>query len=113
MLTFLSIGMFVSCSKDNNTSQGEALTITPDVATHLEGESFKFTVKSGDGSDVSSQASIMVDDKVITGSTFYSLTPGTFSVKATYSGTTTKPVEITVTENSLTALTVTPSLQML
>jgi thiol-disulfide isomerase/thioredoxin len=111
LLTFLSIGMFVSCGEDKTTGNGEALTITPDAATHYEGESFKFTVTTGDGSDVSDQAAIMVDDKSYTANSFYSLTPGTFTVKATYSGTTTKPVQITVAANPtpMTALTVTPS----
>src|SRR5580765_5044492 len=99
LFTFLGLGVLNSCGSDTASNSGEALTITPDVATHYEGESFKFTVKSSDGSDVSSNAAITVNDNAITGASFYSLTPGTFTVKATYSGATTKPVQITVAAN--------------
>src|SRR5436190_24185635 len=111
LLTFLGLGV-VSCTKENSSDTPEALTLTSDVATHYEGESFKFTVKSNDGSDVSSDSKILVDNVEIPGKTFYSLTAGTFKVSATHAGITTKAIEITVTKNTvpLTAITVTPSI---
>lgn len=111
LLTFLGLGVFISCTKDSATTNGAALTVTSDAATHYTGESFKFTVTAPDGTDVSSQAAITVSSTPITGNTFYSLTAGTFTVTATYAGTTSKSIQVTVTENPvpLTSMTVTPS----
>ena len=57
LLTFLGLGV-VSCTKENSSDSAEALILTSDVATHYEGESFKFTVKSTHIVDINDSVNI-------------------------------------------------------
>jgi len=62
------------------------IIITANKSIVSVGESIVLVVKTNSGMDVTSQASISINDVKISGSQYLATSPGNYSVKATYSG---------------------------
>nr|WP_294937075.1 Omp28-related outer membrane protein [uncultured Flavobacterium sp.] len=113
LLTIVSLGIFSSCSSDESSEGGNDFTIavTSDFVTRYTGEDFTFTVKKNDGTNVTSEAIVSVNNTAISGNVFNSAVAGTFTVKATYGGKTSSNLTVIVTNAPapLTAIAVTSS----
>ena len=73
-----------------------ALTLLADVTTIDVGDDVTFTVTEDGGTDVTSSSTIEVDGSALAGNVFTGQTPGTYDVIATYNGSTSNTVTITV-----------------
>ncbi len=116
-LAFLAFGMFISCSKDDSGNGGsgvQSISISSDFQDRLTGETFTFSVVTNAGTNVSSEAVIIVNNEPITGHVFTPTSAGLYSVKATFSGksspiivvnVTAALTSIALTSNSLEAMT--------
>lgn len=116
-LAFLCFGMFISCSKDDSGNGGsgvQSISISSDFQDRLTGETFTFSVVTNAGTNVSSEAVVIVNNVPITGHVFTPTSTGLYSVKATFSGksspiivvnVTAALTSIALTSNSLEAMT--------
>lgn len=92
---------FSSCSKDYEVIPPEGyLVLSADNSLRLINNPISFTVITQNGEDVTADAVFYVDDQIISDNTYTSATPGTFSVKAVYSGVTTDIVSVTFHDGS-------------
>lgn len=116
-LAFLAFGMSISCSNpdsDNGGSGVQSISISSDFQDRLTGETFTFSVVTNEGTNVSTEAVIIVNNEPITGNVFTPTTAGSYSVKANFSGksspiivvnVTAALTSIALTSNSLEAMT--------
>jgi len=89
LITLLTFGLFISCSKDNNnTGDGgssiQSITITANTTDAYTGDNIQFTVKGNNNADVSSSAIIYVNTTPLVTNFFTPTSPGTLSVYAVY-----------------------------
>ena len=89
LFTLLTIGLFISCSKDNNNagdsgSSIQSITITANTTNAYTGDNIQFTVKGNNNADVSTSAVIYVNTTPLATNFFTPTTPGTLSVYAVY-----------------------------
>lgn len=94
VLTFLSLGLIVSCSKDDgsdSSGHSTSYTVTADYTTRLVGETVTLTMKTPLNQDVTSSTAFYVNDQLITGNTFTKAVSGNYVVKGIYSEQYTSP----------------------
>lgn len=120
LFAFLCFGIFISCSNsDSGTDDSgiQSISISSDFVNRYTGESCTLTVVTNDGTDVSSQAVIIVNNAPIVGNVFTPTMAGSYAVKATFSDQTSQVIfinvtvapiplgSITLTSNPLSAMT--------
>lgn len=101
-ICLLAVGFSgVSCSGNSDETEELALTLKVDKTTlDANGrDAATFTVKQG-STDVSSEATIrcITDGKNLSGCTFSTETPGSYTFEATYKGVTSSPVTLQANE---------------
>ena len=107
-LAVASTSMFVSCSDDEDTNNGPAvtsITLTSDVTEVVAGEPVTFTVTDNNAAVVTSNSTITANNTPITGGVFTTEEAGTYTVKATYTNSSNVVLEsntITVIVNAAT-----------
>ncbi len=90
-----------SCSTDYKILESvESISLTTDSSIKIVGETIVFTVKTNNGTDITDEAIIKVNEIEIEGNTFESNVVGTFSVQAEYSGVMAEPVIISFHDGS-------------
>jgi hypothetical protein len=93
----------IGCSTDYEILKStESIILTADSSTRTVGETITFTVTSNSGTDLTSEAVIMVNGAPITGNTFTSASVGNFQAKATHEGTESQPIEVRFHDGSET-----------
>ena len=100
LLAAMFFGLFISCSKsDSGTGDTgiQSISIATDFVTRFTGESCTFTVVTNEGTDVSSQAEIIVNNTPIVGNVFTPTAAGSYAVKATFSNQTSQVIFVNVT----------------
>lgn len=117
---FLSLAMSISCSKSETESGDtgvQSISISSDFTNRYTGESCTFSVVTNEGTDVSSQAVIIVNNAPIDGNVFTPTAAGSYAVKATFLDQTSQVIfinvtvapiplaSITLTSNPLSAMT--------
>lgn len=107
MQKFVFIGLFsliltiISCSADYKIIDSvESISLTTDNSIKIIGETIVFTVKTNNGTDITEEAIIKVNEIEIEGNTFESDIVGSFSVQAEYSGVLAEPVTISFHDGS-------------
>jgi hypothetical protein len=107
-----------SCSSDSDGDGGgtttdpgggsglSSITVTASTSNFELGGSVTFTVKGNDGSDVTTSATILVNNSSISGATYTPTATGTFEIKATYQSLTSSTITIEVIPPVITALRV-------
>lgn len=120
LFAFLCFGILFSCSNSDSGSGDsgiQSISISSDFTNRYTGESCTFTVVTNEGTDVSSQAVIIVNNAPIVGNVFTPTTVGSYAVKATFSDQTSQVIfinvtaapiplgSITLTSNPLSAMT--------
>ncbi|WP_046757139.1 Omp28-related outer membrane protein [Kordia jejudonensis] len=115
---FAVFALFVcSCSSDSDGDGGTptnpgggsaitSITVTASSNSVEVGNAITFTVKGNDGTDVTSNSTILVNNSAITGSSFTADTPGTYTIKAEYEQLTSVQLFVDVTAGPITALRV-------
>lgn len=93
----VSLLMVGACKKGSDSTAITTVTISANPATVELGQTVTFTVTTNSGSDVSAQATILVNNAAITGRTFTASAVGVYSVKATYSGKESNIIQVNVT----------------
>ena len=100
---FIAITTLVSCSssEDNGDGNGNgntatSININPNTLFADFGEPFTFTVKTNDGTDVTSSSTILVNNSSISGNSYTPPATGEYTVKATYNDLTSSTKTITV-----------------
>jgi len=73
-----------------------SITLTANKTAALTGEVVTFTVKTNEGTDVTSQATIAVNNTNINGPTYSTNTPAAYSVKATFMGVNSNEINLIV-----------------
>lgn len=102
------VALFVySCSSDSDGDSGgsgsggqsglSSITVTASMLSFEIGNTVTFTVTGNDGSDVTSQATILVNNSSIQGTMYEPTATGSFQIKATYDGLTSSVITIEVT----------------
>ncbi len=92
-----SLLMVGACKKGSDTPGITSVAISASPATVELGQTVTFTVTTNTGSDVSAQATILVNNAAVTGRTFTASAVGVYSVKATYSGKESNIIQVNVT----------------
>jgi hypothetical protein len=116
LLAVVAIFLY-SCSSDSDGDGGgttdpgggsgiTSITITASTNSFELGGSVTFTVKGNDGADITSNATILVNNSSIQGATYTPTATGTFQIKATYQTLTSSTINIEVTPPVITALRV-------
>ena len=89
LFAFLTFGLFVSCSKDNNNGGDgsaalQSITITANTTDAYTGDNIQFTVKGNNNADLSTSAVIYVNTTPLVTNFFTPTAAGTLSVYAVY-----------------------------
>ena len=98
-LLFLAVaGMttFTSCSDDDSAPGVTAITLTASATQVDLGAEVSLSVMSNLDTDVTATSTFTANGTAITGSTFSSLTAGTYNIVATYNGIASNAVTVTV-----------------
>ncbi|MEM6717887.1 MAG: Omp28-related outer membrane protein [Bacteroidota bacterium] len=106
-----------SCSSDSEDDPGTgsggggqsgltSITVTASLQSFEIGNTVTFTVTGNDGSDVSSLATILVNNSSIQGNDYTPTATGNFQIKATYDGLTSSTISIEVTPPVIVSLRV-------
>lgn len=98
-LLFLAVaGMttFTSCSDDDSAPGVTAITLTASATQVDLGAEVTLSVMSNLDTDVTATSTFTANGTAITGSTFSSLTAGTYNIVATYNGIASNAVTVTV-----------------
>lgn len=100
---FLAVAAMVSCSSSNDEGNGgddgggpSSITVTASNQYVDFGSAVTFTVKTNQGTDVTSDATIMVNNQGITGNSFTGNATGVYSITASYENLTSSSINITV-----------------
>ncbi|WP_460217951.1 Omp28-related outer membrane protein [Psychroserpens sp. MEBiC05023] len=101
---FVAVAALFSCSSsDGGSGDGDgdgggltSITITASSQFVDFGSSVSFTVKTNEGTDVTSNATILVNNESINGSTFTATETGEYSVKATYQDFTSSAINVNI-----------------
>jgi hypothetical protein len=102
---FVAVAALFSCSSSNDGGNGDgdgdgggltSITITASSQFVDFGSTVNFTVKTNEGTDVTSSASILVNNESISGSSFTATETGEYSVKATYETLTSSAINVNV-----------------
>jgi hypothetical protein len=104
-----------SCSSDSDgdggTDPGQggvsgitSITVAVSSTSVEVGNAITFTVTGNDGTNVTSTATILVNNTAITGTSYTPTTSGTYTVKATYESITSTQLFVEVTAGPITAL---------
>lgn len=97
---FVAVAALFSCgsSDDNGGNAGPVGPVSISVAASSQfadfGDSVTFTVSTNDGVDVTSEATIVVNDANISGNSYSAPETGEYTVKATYAGLTSAPITV-------------------
>lgn len=90
-----------SCSSEYTILESiESISLTADSSYKLIGEEITFTVKTNNGTDVTEDAEIFVNDEKIEGNTFTSETIANYTIKAVYFGVSSEPFVVTFSDGS-------------
>lgn len=89
----------------NGNSQITSITVQSSATDILVGESITFTVMGNDGTNVTSSATLKVNNITIPSSTYTAYEDGTLSITASYNGLTSPAVQVTVAYDVLTSIT--------
>lgn len=85
----------ISCSSDYTILDPvESISLTADSSVKVVGESIMFTVKTNDGTDITDQAKIFVNDSQIDENSIVGTEVGELTVKAEYLGVASEPLTI-------------------
>ena len=100
----LSLFLFNACSSDEGGGgptqpSATSITISASDSAIRVGESVTFSVTTNTGQNVTSSATISVDNTDISGNSFSPSSVGTYTVKATYNSFTSNSINVTVTPN--------------
>lgn len=102
-LAVASTSMFVSCSDDEDTNNGPAvtsITLAGSASEVMAGDPVTFTVTDNNGTVVTSNATITANNTAITGGVFSTEEAGTYTIKATY----TNSSNVVLESNELTVV---------
>ena len=87
LLLFIISSTLFSCSADYKIKESiESISLTADSSIKITGETMVFTVKTNNGSDVTNEAIIKVNDAIVDTNTVMSNAVGTYPVQAYYLG---------------------------
>ena len=101
LLLFIISSTLFSCSADYKIKESiESISLTADSSIKITGETMVFTVKTNNGSDVTNEAIIKVNDAIVDTNTFMSNAVGTFTVQADYLGVLSEPLIVTFQDGS-------------
>lgn len=86
LLSFVLIGLFVSCTENDEPLDAKTLTIKTDVgSTDLPiNKIVTFTVTGSNGADYTDDAQISINDSIISGNTYTFQNEGTYNVSAKF-----------------------------
>lgn len=97
---FVLVTLF-SCSSEYTILESiESISLTADSSNQLIGQNITFTVKTNNGTDVTEDAEIFVNDQKIEGNTFTSNTIATYTIYANYFGVNSEPVVVNFSDGS-------------
>ncbi|AXG69916.1 outer membrane protein Omp28 [Kordia sp. SMS9] len=105
-----------SCSSDSDGDSGDggsggtsgltSITITASQLSFEIGDSVTFTVTGNDGSNVTTEATVLVNNSSIQGNEYTPTATGGYQIKATYDGLTSATINLEVTPPVILALRV-------
>ncbi|MFL9844892.1 hypothetical protein [Flavobacterium rhizosphaerae] len=111
LFCFLAVAgtaLFTSCSNDDDSGSNKetAIVLTADAQTVTVGETFTFTVKNNLDENVTSDATIYVNNVAQSGNTFEATQVGSFTVHATKDDLTSNDITVVVAANPATSVSV-------
>lgn len=100
---FVALAAIFSCSSSgdedgggNNGNAQASITVTPSASFVDFGTAITFTVTTNQGTNVTSESNILVNNEGISGNTFLADATGVYNVTATYQGLTSSAVSVNV-----------------
>jgi thiol-disulfide isomerase/thioredoxin len=98
---FVLMLSFFSCSTDYKIIDSiESISLTADSSIKIIGETIVFTVSTNNGTTITQEAKISVNNNPIEGNTFTSNQVGSYSVQAEYLGVLSEPLTISFQDGS-------------
>nr|WP_321231849.1 Omp28-related outer membrane protein [uncultured Psychroserpens sp.] len=102
---FVAVAALFSCSSSSDGGNGDgdgdgggltSITITASAQFVDFGSTVTFTVKTNEGTDVTSEATILVNNESINGSSFTATETGEYAIKATYQDLTSSAINVNI-----------------